>query len=435
MNKHTFKAVLQADGWKENVTITLDNDGMISAIEQNAEEKGKEWNNFVLPGFQNAHSHAFQYAMAGKGEQHQSADSGDDFWTWREQMYGLALNIGPDEAYSIANRLYRNMLANGYTSVAEFHYVHHQPDGSPYDNVEEMGEAMLYAAKDAGIKITLIPIFYQMGGFGKSPNERQKRFISSSVDDYLRLHDATEQAVRQYDNANIAVGIHSMRGVKHEDIIEVSKALGGDMPFHIHISEQLQEVEDCQAFLGCRPVEWMLDNIEMNEGYHLVHATHLNQREIIGIAKSGANVVICPSTEGNLGDGIFPLRDFHQHGGKWSIGTDSHVGLNPFEELRILDYGQRLISHRRNVMIGNGYTDSGQFAINQVTLAGRKAMNNFEEHYFEIGQEFDACLVNANFATLQDFNFDSLASQIVYTADRSAIDGVFVKGEWTATIR
>jgi formimidoylglutamate deiminase len=428
--KHTFKAILQADGWKENVTISLKEDGSIASIEQDAAEKGKEWDAYVLPGFQNAHSHAFQYAMAGKGEIHQSAEAGDDFWTWREQMYGLALSIGPDEAYKIANRLYTSMIANGYTSVAEFHYVHHQPNGKPYDNLAEMGEAMLYAAKDAGIKITLVPIFYQMGGFGKGPNEGQRRFISPTVDDYLKLHDASEQAVRQYENANIAVGIHSMRGVKHEDIIEISKVLGGNMPFHIHISEQLKEVEDCIEYLGCRPVEWMLDNVEMNDTYHLVHATHLNQREIEGIAKSRANVVICPSTEGNLGDGIFPLREFQKYGGKWSIGTDSHVGLNPFEELRILDYGQRLISHRRNVMIGNGFTDSGQYALNQATIAGRKAMNNFEDHYFEIGQDFDACLVDAQFTTLQDIDYKNLASRIVYTADRTAVKGVFVKGEF-----
>lgn len=430
MQKHSFKAVLQSDGWKENLTITVDDQGVIESIEENAEDKGKVWDAFLLPGFQNAHSHAFQYAMAGKGEFHESAVTGDDFWTWREQMYGLALSIGPDEAYKIAKRLYINMLANGYTSVAEFHYVHHQPDGTPYDNLEEMGEAMLYAAQDAGIKITLIPIFYQMGGFGKSPTERQRRFISTTVDDYLKLHDTSERAVRQYDNANIAVGIHSMRGVRHEDIIEVAKTLGGDMPFHIHISEQIQEVEDCIEFLGCRPVEWLLDNLEMNDGYHLVHATHLNQREIEGIANSGANVVICPSTEGNLGDGIFPLREFQEYGGKWSIGTDSHVGLNPFEELRILDYGQRLISHRRNVMIGNGYNDSGEYAINQATIAGRKAMNNFEEHYFEVGQDFDACLVNVHFTTLQDVDYKNLASRIIYTADRTAIRGVFVKGKW-----
>ena len=432
MTKHTFKAILQADGWKENVTITVDENGAISAIEEGATEKGEVWNAFLLPGFQNAHSHAFQYAMAGKGEIHQSAEAGDDFWTWREQMYGLALSIGPDQAYEIGKKLYANMIVNGYTSVAEFHYVHHQPDGTPYDNMAEMGEAMLYAAKDAGIKITLIPIFYQMGGFGKGPNEGQRRFISTSVDDYLKLHDASEQAVRQYENANIAVGIHSMRGVRHEDIIAVSEALGGDMPFHIHISEQLQEVADCEAFLGCRPVEWMLDNINMNDGYHLVHATHLNQREIEGIANSKANVVICPSTEGNLGDGIFPLREYQKYGGKWSIGTDSHVGLNPFEELRILDYGQRLISHRRNVMIGNGYTDSGAYAINQATIAGRKAMNNFEEHYFEVGQDFDACLIDANFTTLQDVSYENLASRIVYTADRSAIVGTVVKGKLTS---
>lgn len=430
MKRYTFKAILQADGWKENVTVIINDEGIVQSIEENAVEKGDVWDAFVLPGFQNAHSHAFQYAMAGKGEMHQSAESGDDFWTWREQMYKLALNIGPDEAYNIANDLYKNMLKNGYTSVAEFHYVHHQPNGQPYDNLAEMGEAMLYAAKDAGIKITLVPIFYQMGGFGKGPSEGQRRFISSDVDTYLKLHDASEQAVRQYDNANIAVGIHSMRGVKHDDILEVSKVLGGTMPFHIHIAEQLQEVDDCVEHLGCRPVEWMIDNVNMDDSYHLVHATHLNQREIEGIANSGANVVICPSTEGNLGDGIFPLREFHKYGGKWSIGTDSHIGLNPFEELRLLDYGQRLISHRRNVMIGSGFEDSGQFALNQATIAGRKAMNNFEDHYFEVGQGFDACIVDTSATTLRDIDYKNLASRIVYTGDVGQVKGVFVQGKW-----
>ncbi|MCB9196770.1 MAG: formimidoylglutamate deiminase [Flavobacteriales bacterium] len=428
MKKYTFKAVLLEDGWKENLTITIDDNGVISHLEQHSENPGEMFEAYALPGFQNAHSHAFQYAMAGKGEIHQSAEAGDDFWTWREQMYGLALTIDPDDIYNIASKLYRDMVANGYTSVAEFHYVHHQPDGTPYDNLAEMGEGLLYAAKDAGIKITLIPIFYQMGGFGKGPTERQKRFISPTVDEYFKLLDATEQTVRQYDNANIGIGIHSMRGVKDEDILRVAKDYDKSMPFHIHISEQLQEVEDCKAFLGCRPVEWMLDHVEMNNGFHLVHATHLNEREIKGIAASGANVVLCPSTEGNLGDGIFPLREFQKLGGKWSIGTDSHVGLNPFEELRILDYGQRLISHRRNVMIGNGFTDSGSYAINQSLLAGRKSVNNFEEIYFAVGQDFDACLVNSNFSTLVDVEWSNLTSRIVYTADRSAIVGTFVKG-------
>lgn len=428
MKKYTFKALLQREGWVRNPTITLDDQGMISNIEENAEIKGEEINGYAIPGFQNAHSHAFQYAMAGKGEIHESAEHGDDFWTWREQMYSLALSITPDDAYSIAGKLYRDMVKNGYTAVAEFHYVHHQPDGSPYDNLAEMGEALLYAAKDAGIKITLIPIFYQMGGFGKMPGERQRRFISPTVEEYFKLLDATEQTVRQYDNANIGVGIHSMRGVKHEDILRVAQEYDTSMPFHIHISEQLQEVEDCMTFLGCRPVEWMLDNVEMNNGFHLVHATHLNDREIRGIAESGANVVICPSTEGNLGDGIFPLRSFQQLGGKWSIGTDSHVGLNPFEELRLLDYGQRLISHRRNIMIGNGFNDSGRYSIDQSLLAGRKAVNNFEENYFAVGQDFDACVINSSFNTLREVEIENLASRIIYTADRSAVIGTFVKG-------
>lgn len=429
MKRFTFKALLQNDGWKENSTVEINDTGKIQSISTEAVNKGDIIDGFALPGFQNAHSHAFQYAMAGAAEQHQNADDSDDFWGWRESMYQLALTITPEDLYRIGLELYSEMLRNGYTSVAEFHYVHHQPDGTPYPNISEMGEALLRASRDTGIKITLVPIFYQKGGFGKPPNNRQRRFISQTVEDYKKLLDATIASSEKYPLANVGIGIHSMRGVEPTDIIRVAEEFPQDLPFHIHVSEQLKEIEDSIAYLGKRPVEWLLDNIEMTHRFHLVHATHLTKDEIKGIAQSGANVVLCPSTEGNLGDGIFPLIEFQKLNGKWSIGTDSHVGLNPLEEIRILDYGQRLISHRRNIMIGNGYEDSGLYAINQSALAGRKAMNNYSESYFEVGQDFDAVIINANHPTLRKIDFKHLASRIVYTADSSMKDGVFVKGK------
>ena len=202
--------------------------------------------------------------------------------------------------------------------------------------LQQMGEALIEAAQIAGIKITLIPIFYQKGGFGIEPNERQKRFISKTFEDYARLFEASAKVCEKYENANIAVGIHSMRGVDAKDILRAAEELPKDIPFHIHVSEQLKEVEDCIEFLGKRPVEWLLENINLNERFHLVHATHLTETETENLAKSKANVVLCPSTEGNLGDGIFPLRNYQKFGGNWSIGTDSHIGLNPFEELRFV---------------------------------------------------------------------------------------------------
>ncbi len=422
MKSYRFKALLQNSGWLENATVSTDEKGKIVSVSQN-ETGGAEFiDGYALPAFQNAHSHAFQYAMAGLAENHLGDD---DFWSWREKMYNLALNLDTDEMRKIAAMLYAELVRNGYSNVAEFQYVHHDKNGKPYAQLATMGEALIEAAGEAGIKITLIPIFYQKGGFGIEAKEHQRRFISATFEDYARLFEASAQICKQYENAAIAVGIHSMRGVGAEDILRVVNDLPKDVPFHIHVSEQLKEVEDCVAFLGKRPVEWLLENCDLGERFHLVHATHLTETETERLAKSRANVVLCPSTEGNLGDGIFPLRRFQSYGGNWSLGTDSHIGLNPFEELRLLDYGQRLISHKRNTFRQN----SGLFALNQATVSGRKAMNNFETNFFAVGADFDACVIKANEPLLANVKTENLASTIVYSADSSQIYGTFVAGK------
>ena len=420
MKSYRFKALLQNDFWLKDATVSIDDMGKISTISQNG--AGEFINGYALPAFQNAHSHAFQYAMAGLAENH---IGNDDFWSWREAMYRLAENLQPDEIRTIAAMLYAEILNNGYSNVAEFHYVHHDKNGEKYDNLTTIGEALIEAANEAGIKITLIPIFYQKGGFGIDPSERQRRFISNTFDDYAKLFEASAEICKKHKNAHIAVGIHSLRAVETDDILRAINDLPSDVPFHIHISEQLKEVEDCLKFLGKRPVEWLFENADLNERFHLVHATHLTENETEKLAKSGANVVICPSTEGNLGDGIFPLRKYQEFGGNWSIGTDSHIGLNPFEELRLLDYGQRLISHKRNTFPENG----GHFAIKKTTIAGRKAMNNFEERFFAVGAPFDACIIKADAPLLANVKLKNLASSIIYTADSANINGTFVNGK------
>lgn len=423
MKTYRFRALLQNDGWLENAAVSLDDSGKIAAISQNDLPEAEFINGFAIPAFQNAHSHAFQYAMAGLAENHTGED---DFWSWRETMYRLAMNLSPDEIKASAAMLYAELVRNGYSNVAEFHYVHHDTNGNFYNNLAATGAALIEAASEAGIKITLIPIFYQKGGFGIEPNDRQKRFISKTFDDYARLFEASREACKNYEGANIAVGVHSLRGVETQDILRAVRNLPQDVPFHLHISEQLKEVEDCVNFLGKRPVEWLLENAALNERFHLVHATHLTPEETQKLAETKANVVICPSTEGNLGDGIFPLREFQNHGGNWSIGTDSHVGLNPFEELRLLDYGQRLISHKRNTFTEN----AGHFAITKATIAGRKAMNNFETQFFAVGADFDACIIKADEPLLAQTNLQNLASTIIYTADSSQIQGTFVSGKF-----
>ncbi len=427
MGSYLFRNLLQKDDWKKDVSIEVNHSGEIIAYQENASlTDQEEIKGYTLPGFQNAHSHAFQYAMAGLAEIHSPNSDSDSFWSWREAMYKLALTIDPDQMEAIATMLYSEMLRHGYTDVAEFHYLHHDKNGVPFKNLAEMGTRLVSAAKTAGINITLIPIFYQRGGFGMDPTAGQRRFISPTIDEYIKLLEASRKACQSYEGANTAVGIHSMRGVEPGDIAEIAKSGPQDIPFHIHIAEQLKEIEDSIDYLGERPVEWLLSNVELSDRFHLVHATHLTAEETEGIAKSGANVVLCPSTEGNLGDGIFPLNDYHSHGGAWSIGTDSHIGINPFEELRLLDYGQRLVSHNRKTFAG-AHGDSGRFAIEMATTSGRKAMNNFSTDYFAIGSTLNACIISESALTTSSSE-NALLSTILYTTDSSMQYGTIVNG-------
>lgn len=427
--KLQFKKLLQNDGWLENAVVETDEKGLIISIEKNI--KAAEFiDGYAIPGFQNAHSHSFQYAMAGLAENHSPNKNRSDFWSWREQMYRLALGVNPEQFERIAAMLYHELLRHGYTNVAEFHYLHHDKDGKSYANLAEMGERLVSAAQKTGINITLIPIFYQKGGFlNKTPEPNQKRFVSKTIEDYRKLYEATEKVCKNYENANVGIGIHSLRAVKTEAIKEVAANFPKDVPFHIHISEQLKEVQDCVEFLGTRPVKWMLDNVELSDRFHFVHATHLDETEIKDLAEMGANVVLCPTTEGNLGDGIFPLREFQNAGGNWSIGTDSHISLNPFEELRLLDYGQRLVSHKRDTFSDDKCGNSAIYVIHKTTIAGRKAMNNFERKYFAVGEPFNACIVSAEHPLISTASPENLLNTIVYASDETMQKGAVVNGK------
>lgn len=428
MKTYRFKGLLTESGWISDAAVTVDTEGKITSISESG--AGESVNGYALPGFQNAHSHAFQYAMAGLAELHEGTGIPDDFWSWRTAMYNLALTLDPEEMETVAAMLYAEMARHGYTAVAEFHYVHHDKNGKPYANRAEMGERLVAAAGRAGIRITLVPMFYQQGGFGMAPLEKQKRFISPTLDDYARLLEATAEATRQYQGASIGTGIHSLRAVKPEDIVAVTTGMDRTRPFHIHVSEQLKEIEDSVAFLGKRPVQWLLDHCDVGPDYHLVHATHLDDSEVAGIARSGAHVVICPSTEGNLGDGLFRYADFASAGGKWSIGTDSHIGLNPFEELRILDYGQRLTTHKRTTYFRPGAGDSGFNAIRMAWEAGRSAMGASNSAFFAVGQPFDAVVMKADSPLASMTSMKNLCNTFVYASDVSDVLGTMVSGRW-----
>ncbi|WP_372368980.1 formimidoylglutamate deiminase [Candidatus Uabimicrobium sp. HlEnr_7] len=428
MKTWKFDALLQNNTWITPAFVSVDNNGVIKSIDSQHQGEFHTIKGIALPGYQNAHSHAFQYAMAGTAEHLPKGALTDDFWSWREAMYNLALNVTPENVRAIATMLYSEMLRHGYTSVTEFHYVHHDTNGEPYTNLAEMGTQLITAAKEVGIKITLVPIFYQMGDFGKPASKRQRRFLSKTVEDYLALYEKSQEACKSYCGANIGAGIHSLRAVCDKDIISMLSQIPKNIPRHIHVSEQQKEVDSCIAYFGQRPVEWLLNNTDINENYHLVHATHLNSQEISGICKSKAQVVLCPSTEGNLGDGLFSLRDFWKQGGRWSIGTDSHIGLNPMEELRILDYGQRLHWQKRNILCNKEGEDSGELAFKESIISGRKAMGNDVKDFFAIGQPLDAVIIDSSHPLIAPTSKERLLSTIIYSCDVSAIFATMVNG-------
>ena len=421
--EYRFKAILQSEGWIENAAIETDGAGMIVSIEEDANGSTA---GFAIPGFRNCHSHAFQYAMAGLAERHDRSSGRDDFWGWRDTMYRLALSLDPDQVEAIAAMLYSELVRHGYTHVCEFHYLHHDKDGRPYANLAEMGERLIAAAETAGINITLVPIFYQKGGFGTDPLPEQRRFISRSIDEYERLIEASAKAVARTGGARLGVGVHSLRAVAPDDVVAAA-TLRSELPFHIHISEQLREVDDCIEVLGARPVEWFLDNVDVSDRFNLVHATHVNEGEVKTLAVRGANVVLCPSTEGNLGDGIFPLRDFQDAGGRWSIGTDSHVGLNPFEELRLLDYGQRLTTHRRDIFTGES-DSSAENAIRSAARAGWNATGEDSEDYFEVGKPLNACVIRDDHPLVSTVSGKELLDRVTYASDPSIIRCTIANG-------
>jgi formimidoylglutamate deiminase len=424
---YRFDGLYTENGWLMPAYVGVDEAGTIQYLsERSPNDIGAETvQGFALAGFQNAHSHAFQYGMAGDAERHPTGID-DDFWTWREAMYKCALSVDPDQAEAIAAMLYAEMLRNGYTHVAEFHYLHHDKSGKPYDNLSEMGERMLAAAKTAGIRITLVPVFYQKGGFGLPPTERQRRFISKTTDEYFRLLEATRNSVASNQLANIGFSVHSLRAVDLSDVIKTYNDGPKEIPFHLHVSEQKKEVADCVEFTKARPMQWLLDNLSINDRFNLVHSTHLDDNELKGLAKSGATVVLCPSTEGNLGDGIFRMKEFAKLGGRWCIGTDSHIGLDPIEEFRMMDYRQRLTSNLRNSFGEN----AAAYMFGEALTRGRMAMGIRTASYFSVGERFDAIVYNSRSPRLAVASKENLLPAILYHANSALAMGTIVNGKW-----
>jgi len=352
-------------GWRGDAGLEADGGRVARVLDAEPSWDGS----WVLPGIPNLHSHAFQRAMAGLAERQTHAQ--DSFWTWRETMYRIAARFDPDSLHAVASQLYAEMLEAGYTTVCEFHYLHHAPDGRPYADPAAMSKALIAAARDTGIRLTLLPVLYMTGGFDRRAlSERQRRF-GHDLDGFLRLF----RSLRALEDQTLRVGVafHSLRAVPPDAMDAALAALPAGIPLHIHIAEQIGEVQDCLAVRNARPVEWLLDHAPVDADWTLVHATHLTPEETAAVAGSGATVAICPTTEANLGDGLFPLRAYLDAGGAWGIGSDSHVSVSPVEELRWLEYGQRLHTHHRNIAVRPDNGSVGETLLHGTLASGARA--------------------------------------------------------------
>jgi formimidoylglutamate deiminase len=380
--------------------------------EPNVRRTARGWE---LPGIANLHSHAFQRAMAGMAER--QTDPADSFWTWRETMYRMAARFDPDSLRDVAAQLYVEMLEAGYTTVCEFHYLHHAPDGRPYGDAAAMSQALIDAADETGIRLTLLPVLYMTGGFdGRPLADRQRRF-AHDVDAYLRLLETLR--AREGERLRIGCALHSLRAVPEAAMHEVLRALPAGSRIHVHIAEQMAEVDDCIAVRGARPVRWLLDHAPVDARWTLVHATHLDADEIAGIGASRATVAICTTTEANLGDGLFPLRAFLDAGGRFGIGSDSHVSISPVEELRWLEYGQRLVTRRRNVAVGAS-ASVGETLLSQVLDSAADSTGQVCEG--------DRVVLDAAHPLLAGATEDDVVDRWVFAGNRPLVREVEVAG-------
>ena len=425
MHQILARRALLRTGWADNVVLTVRN-GEISRVLVGV-APGSPVDlvaGIVIPGLTNAHSHAFQRALAGRTEYRSGAER-DSFWTWRERMYELTARLDPGSLTAIARQAYAEMLAAGYTSVVEFHYLFRDRAGR--EDAGAMFGALARAARDSGIRLTYVPVLYERAGFdGSAPEARQRRF-ALDLESFLAHHErATSDASGL---VTVGIGVHSLRAVSEASLrVVAAHAAATGSPLHLHIAEQRREVVDCLTVHGRRPVQRLLDRFDVDEGWCLVHATHLYEDESRDLARSGAVVCLCPSTEGNLGDGLFPLETFLRQGGRIAIGSDSHVTINPFEELRWLEYGQRLASESRNIASFE-QPHVGQELFERVLAGGAQAAG---QHEFGLaaGAPADLVVLDPEDPMLVGHDAATLLDALLFSGYRVPIERVMVHGEW-----
>lgn len=410
-----FEYLLTPNGLETHRRVEIDDTGRVAGISKTPGDRFDA--HFAVPGMPNAHSHAFQRAMVGHGE----AKSGkDSFWSWRQHMYGLANIIGPDDLYAIARRAYTDMLCAGFTSVGEFHYLHHLPAGEASD---EMGRAVIAAAQDVGIRLVFLPVYYRTGGFGAQALPEQRRFIHASPETFCEL-------LAQFADIHCGIAPHSLRAVPADELqrlVEMAESvLGKNFPIHMHIAEQEAEVEQCEAFHKARPLKVLSDSVNLDRRWNLVHATHINGGECSLITASGARVVLCPLTEAYLGDGFFPAPDFQKMGGHFAVGSDSNVRIDAIEELRLLEYGQRL-KHRQRACLAND-SGIGQPLWQHCATSGAAALA-LAAGEIRTGSYADFVTLDTGSSSLSGIAPENLLDAWLTAGSRQNIRDVYVGGE------
>ncbi len=428
MSAFFAERALLPSGWANNVRIEVSAAGVITHIAKEADASGAELlKGPLLPGMPNLHSHAFQRAMAGLAEV--AGNPNDSFWTWRDLMYRLVGKISPQQLAVIARQLYIEMLKGGFTSVAEFHYVHQDTTGKPYADPAELALQISQAASSAGIGLTLLPVLYSHSGFGgQAPNEGQRRFIHST-DSYLDLQVRLQAVLREQSAQQLGLCFHSLRAVTPEQISTVLAASDPHCPVHIHIAEQQKEVDDCMSWSGRRPVQWLYENAPVDDRWCLVHATHVQPDEVALMAQSGAVAGLCLTTEANLGDGIFPAVDYIAQGGRWGIGSDSHVSLSVVEELRWLEYGQRLRDQRRNRLYRSDQPMVGRTLFDASLVGGAQALGQ-PIGRLEVGLRADWLVLDGSDPYLATASGDGILNRWLFAGSDRQIRDVMVNGKW-----
>ena len=417
-----FAEALLPSGWARDLRIEVAG-GCFKRIEVGVPaQPGDARHAVALPGLPNLHSHAFQRGMAGLAERRGA--SSDSFWTWREAMYRFVDRIGPDDLLAIAAMAYAEMLEGGFARVGEFHYLHHAADGSPYAG-PAMAEAVVAAAAETGIALTLLPVFYAHSGFGgQRPGSGQRRFVCT-LDQFTKLRDASGTALAALPDGVRGLAPHSLRAVTPDELSALS-AMAGSGPVHIHVAEQQAEVADCLGWSGARPVEWLLGNAAVDRRWCLIHATHITAQESDALAASGAVAGLCPITEANLGDGLFPAPRFVAAGGRWGIGSDSNVKIDGPEELRWLEYGQRLGEQARNVFAGEPGASTGGALYRSALQGGAQALG--APMGLAKGNSADFLTLDPDHPSLAGASADRWLDGLIFSAGRSAIDGVWRRG-------